>query len=127
MSHPIVERRRAEQQALVARARDWAQRLADRLPVDGVVVFGSVARGDFNRWSDLDVLVLAERLPRDARARLALLHADAPPGLEPLGWTPEEFATKRRRGDPIACEASSLGIVVWGQLPASDTLRNAGD
>lgn len=95
-------------------ARRWAEGLAARLPVTAVVVFGSVARGDFNKWSDIDVLVVAEGLPPDARDRLALLTADAPPGLQPLGWTGAEIAHHRRRGDPIAVECDTAGVVVHG-------------
>lgn len=117
MTHPVVARRRAEQAAQFERARSWAAGLPDQLAVVAVVVFGSVARGDFNRWSDLDVLVIADVLPPTGRERLARLHHGAPPGLQPVGWTPADLADRRRRGDPIAVEATTVGVVVWGSLP----------
>jgi len=43
--------------------------------------------------------------------------AGAPPGLQALGWTPAELAERRRRGDPIARECDSVGVVVHGVLP----------
>ena len=49
--------------------------LSERLPVQAVMLTGSVARGDFNVWSDIDVVVVAESLPERLRDRLALLHA----------------------------------------------------
>ena len=119
MSHPVVERRLAEQAALVQTARQWAERLAKRLDLVAAVVFGSVARGDFNKWSDLDVLVVAQRLPPSGRARLEILMQDAPPGLQPVGWTPEELAARRQRGDPIARECDAVGVTVFGSLPPS--------
>jgi uncharacterized protein len=87
-----------------------------RVGVRAVVVFGSVARGDFNAWSDVDVLVIADELPDGGRPRLALLHDPAFPGIEPVGWTPEELATRSRQGDPIATEAATVGVVVLGEL-----------
>jgi len=36
------------------------QRLALDFQLRELIIFGSKARGDFNEWSDLDVLVLAE-------------------------------------------------------------------
>ncbi len=116
-SHPVIVRRRAEQAQLVQRAAAWAQRLAARLPVDAVVVFGSTARGDFNRWSDVDVLIVSAALPEHARHRLDVLMDDAPPGIQPVGWTPEELARRRAQGDPIARECDEVGRTVYGALP----------
>lgn len=120
MTHPLLIRRRRERAARIKEARGWARRLAGRLAVRAVVVVGSVARGDFNKWSDLDVLVVADDLPADGRARLALLDADAPAGCQPIGWTPGELAERRRRGDPIAVEADTVGVVVYGALQTGD-------
>ncbi len=117
MTHPVVARRRAEQAARIERARVWAAELPSDLNVVAVVVVGSVARGDFNRWSDLDVLVIAEALPATGRERLELLHRDAPPGLQPVSWTSADLAGRRRRGDPMAVEATTVGVVVRGSLP----------
>jgi predicted nucleotidyltransferase len=80
------------------------------------VVVGSVARGDFNHWSDLDVLVVADDLPDRWLDRCEAL-APVPPGLQPIGWTPNELAARRRRRDPIALEAGTVGVTVWGTLP----------
>ena len=116
--HPLVARRRAERSERIDSARSWAARLAGRVPVEAVVVIGSVARGDFNRWSDLDVLVVADRLPPDPRARLELLAHGAPPGLQPVGCTTHELTERRRRRDPMVEEAYRMGVTVWGCLPA---------
>jgi hypothetical protein len=119
LSHPILERRRREQGERIAETSAWAKRLAARLDVVAVAVFGSVARGDFNKWSDVDVLVVARGLPDGARERIALLGADAPLGVQAVGWTPEEFATRSARRDPIARECESVGVWVYGSLPRS--------
>lgn len=118
MTHPVLLRRRRERRAQIEVAARWAAGLAERLPVRAVVVVGSVARGDFNKWSDLDVLVIAEDLPGDARERLALLHQDAPPGLQAVGWTSAELRERQRVGDPIAEEAATVGVLVIGSRAA---------
>jgi uncharacterized protein len=113
-----VARRRAERARLIATVEEWAGALVDRLPgVDAVVVFGSVARGDFNRWSDIDVLVVAEQLPGDWREHDAAI-GSTPPGVQVIAWTPDEYAARSQRGDPIAVEAAGDGVVVWGALPS---------
>jgi hypothetical protein len=120
MSHPLLERRRSEQSERIQTAKEWAGRLAGRLDVVAAVVFGSVARGDFNKWSDLDVLVVVRELPASGRERLEVLMGDAPPGLQPVGWTPAELAARRRRRDPIARERDAVGVIVFGTLPPND-------
>ena len=117
MTHPVIARRRAEQSERVDVATEWAREIAKRLDVSAVIVFGSTARGDFNKWSDIDVLVVAESLPEGARRRLELLMVDAPPGLQPVGWTRSELEDRRSRRDPIAIECDTIGRVVLGALP----------
>jgi len=113
----VVARRRAEQAAAVEAARRYGAGLPAELGVVGVVVFGSYARGDFNTWSDIDVLVVAEGLPPGRRARDDLLWSRRPDGVWPVGWTVAELAEHRRRRDPIAVEAGAVGITVAGALP----------
>jgi hypothetical protein len=116
VTHPVVERRRREQAARVTRAEAWSRDLALRVPgVRAVVVFGSVARGDFNKWSDIDVLVVADALPDRLTARAELL-SPVPPGVQPIAWTCAELALARAQANPIACEADGQGIVVYGAL-----------
>lgn len=113
----IVRRRRAEQALAIDAARRYAADVAADVPLVAAVVFGSYARGDFNTWSDIDVLVVSDQLPTDARARDELLAPRRPDGVSPVGWTVIEHRERRRRGDPIAAEADAVGITVLGALP----------
>jgi len=117
VTHPVIERRRRERAAAIARVRSWADGLATRLTsLQAVAVFGSVARGDFNKWSDIDVLVVAAELPERYPERAELL-SPVPPGVQPIIWTPEELARERRRGNPIAREVDEIGVVAFGGFP----------
>ena len=113
----IVERRREEQAAALELARGYAARVAGEIPLVAAVVFGSYARGDFNTWSDIDVLIVSDDLPADARARSDLLWRHAVGDVSPVGWTQDEHRDRRARGDPIAVEADAVGITVAGALP----------
>ena len=53
--------------ALVAACEAWNARFGERLI--SLVLFGSVARGDTRPSSDIDLLVIAEGLPRSLRDR----------------------------------------------------------
>ncbi len=111
VTHPLAAARQAEREALLDKTRRWAQDLDPTLEVQRVVVFGSVARGDFDLWSDIDVLV-AQHLPERWLDRLELLSRSAPAGLSPVAWTPFELDDMRRRRNPIAVEADEAGLVV---------------
>jgi predicted nucleotidyltransferase len=77
-------------------------------------VGGSVARGDFNVWSDVDVVVVAEDLPARAPERSSILAEDAPAGVQPVGFTPGEFRDAVRRSNPLAVDAAH-GMILRGE------------
>lgn len=112
----VVARRRAERAALLDRARAFADRLPEGLGLVGVVVVGSVARGDFHDRSDVDVVVVAVNLPAHPADRLAAL-GERPPGLEPVVWTPEEWQHKADQRDPLAADGLDHGVWVRGGPP----------
>lgn len=114
MASVLAERQR-EREELIALARGYVERLATRLPVVAAAVVGSVARGDFNLWSDVDVVVVAEGLPDRAPDRAALLLDDAPPRVQPVGFTPEEFRRAWDRHNPLARGVATEGVVLLGE------------
>jgi predicted nucleotidyltransferase len=88
-------------------------RYRDPVTAIAAAVIGSVARGDFNVWSDVDVVV-AEEVPERMPDRAALLTADAPGRVQPVGFRPDEFDAARRKGNRLAREASEAGVVMAG-------------
>ena len=115
----VLDRRRRERERLIAVARGYVERLSERMPVVAAAVVGSVARGDFNVWSDVDVLVVADGLPERIPDRLRLLGAQAPAGVEPVGFTPAELEAARGGGNPLIDELGESGVVLFGE----DVLR----
>jgi uncharacterized protein len=109
----VIARRRAERTALLERAAGFARGLPPALGVRAVAVFGSVARGDFNRWSDIDVLVIADDLPDRLLDRLDAL-GPAPGGVQAVAWTPEEWHGQLARRNPIAVESANAGVWLLG-------------
>lgn len=116
----VIARRRAAQAGLVAGVGAWAECVGPAIGARAVVVVGSVARGDFNVWSDVDVLVIAPDLPPSLGERLALVRVPPPPpGVEVIAWTTDELLRRRQGGtDPLACDAYGAGVVVFGTLPS---------
>ncbi len=110
----VLADRRAERDRLMAIARTYAETLTARLPVRAVVLAGSLARGDFNVWSDIDVIVIADALPERLPDRLALLGADAPGGVQAVGFTPTELRQAAGRANRLVLDAAAHGIVLAG-------------
>jgi predicted nucleotidyltransferase len=116
----VLRRRENERKALLDRARRFADDLDTGLDVRAVVVFGSVARGDFHEASDVDVLVVANGLPVRPVERLAALGLP-PSRVEVVAWTPEDWRRAAGRGDPVALEAERAGVWLQGTLAELDS------
>ena len=115
-----LERRRAEREQRLALAREHVEQIGRRIPMTGAVVAGSIARGDFNLWSDIDVVVVSDALPAPGPARDQALAGEAAPGLELHGYTSAEFTQALERGDRLALEAAERGVVLFGALPSAE-------
>lgn len=115
----VIARRRRQRRDLLAQAARFSERLDEALDVRAVVVFGSAARGDFNDVSDIDVLVVAERLPDHPSERLrALGWPTRETRVEPIAWTADDYGLQRRRRNPIAVEAEEAGVWLRGSAQA---------
>lgn len=84
----VIARRRAEQRALIQRASDFVEAIPGEAGLIAAAVFGSVARGDFNLWSDIDLLVIvAGATGRSLDRPLAL--GPPVPRVQAIVWTPD--------------------------------------
>lgn len=85
---------------------------ADNLPMDGVYVFGSYAKGTPHKWSDIDVCVVSTKFesPWDA---LTYLRRKLPYGkgwtIEPVGFNPDDF---NRKYSTLINEIKTYGVEV---------------
>jgi len=70
---------------------------ADKLPITGVYVFGSQAKGTARKGSDIDVAVVSPKF-KDSWTALSYLYSKLPYGLgwsiEPMGFNPKDFEDK---------------------------------
>jgi predicted nucleotidyltransferase len=58
-----------------------------------IILYGSLAKGEFNERSDVDIIVISSKLPENPYQRSVLLYemVKTLDPIEPLGFTPEEF------------------------------------
>ncbi len=107
-----IPRKRLEHWLQVLRElRDAAQRLAKQLGKVSVLLHGSYARGDFNLWSDVDLIIVSEAF-NDIRPldRYELVKESLPDRAEPILWTPKEAEALLQK--PAWRQALRRGVVV---------------
>ncbi len=97
------------------KALEEAERLAHKVRAElgpaTVILHGSYARGDFNLWSDVDIIIVSPRF-RGVRIldRYSLVEKIIPPGFEPVLMTPEEFRAALEK--PAWRQALARGHVI---------------
>lgn len=107
----VIKRRVETRCRVVREALEWAESLSMRV---SVVLIGSYARGDFNLWSDVDIVLVSEDLRGGPVERLR--NIDAPPGYEVIPLTPGEFMRLLEKRNAIAVEAVERGVVLRDDL-----------
>ncbi len=126
----VIEERLRERRRGIEAARRFAECVKRLLGRVAVVVFGSYARGDFNEWSDVDVLVATERgLPRSPLERLGILEEclREAPIVEPIVLTLGEFRRLLSKRNPLALEAVERGLVLVDEVGFARLLRRGLD
>lgn len=79
-----------------------------------VILFGSFARGDYHAGSDLDLLIIKEtKRPFVERIGEVLAFCDYSIPLEPLVYTPEEFARMCEEGNPFIEQILREGRIIY--------------
>jgi uncharacterized protein len=117
MTHALEERRRRREE-LVALARAYVDDLAQRITVVAATVAGSVARGDFNVWSDVDVVIVAENLPPRTPERMAVVMEGRFPRVQAVAFTPDEFRAAVKKSNRLVLDAIEHGIPLRGDVAA---------
>jgi len=99
---------------------DYINALSGKLKLKAVILFGSRARGEEDRFSDYDLLVVADDLPSDFRERLNLLWEEKPADIDVVGFTEEELLALIHRAmvlDALLDGKALLGdISAWRRL-----------
>jgi predicted nucleotidyltransferase len=113
----VIEERVREREEAVREAREFAVCVSQKLGKVTAILFGSFARGDFNVWSDIDVLIVAENLPQKPLERLSTIDVCLSrfPRVEPILITIEEFVKMKKKSVAVI-EAVERGIVLLDML-----------
>ena len=86
------------------------------------MVIGSTARGDFNAWSDIDVVIISDNFPTNPLERYEILEKHVEPGIEPIPLRPEDVKRLVEKNSPVVVDIAR-GIVLRDDLRILETLR----
>jgi len=87
--------------------------------VESVIVFGSIARGEADRGSDIDLAVIA-RAGWDGRSDLEdAVRTSLGNGCDVLVFTPDQFQQLARSGEPVVSDVLRDGLALIGSMPSS--------
>lgn len=116
----VLEERARRRGEVVEMVRAYAEKLGERLGRVSVVLFGSYARGDFNLWSDIDVIIVSESFKGMKIVERCTTLGDPPERLSSICWTPEEAAKLLKKSTWI--EALKDSVVIrddYGLFPST--------
>jgi len=91
-----------------------------------IILYGSLARGDYTATSDADILIISDKF-RDIRMIdrvLDFIDPRSPIDIEPRVLTTEEFKTLIKKKDRFALEVLRDGIVLAGDMKFYEELRS---
>lgn len=79
-----------------------------------IVVFGSLARGTIQEWSDLDIVVVMKTdLPFFDRMRLIQRRVHSEVAMDVLVYTPEEWAEVKETRPFVRDEIAAKGRIIY--------------
>ena len=106
----VIAKRERERRKVIEMVRNYANSLKGKYTV---FLIGSYARGDFNVWSDIDVLLIGDFKGNPLERLLGL---DFPPGFEVIPLTEDEFDKAIKKNKPIIWDVKNEGIVIRDDL-----------
>lgn len=89
--HKVLKEREKEREKAIELAKAYVSKVKAHIDIKAAVLYGSMARGDFNLGSDIDLLIISDNLPAHPLKRLELLYTEINCGLEPKGYTASEI------------------------------------
>lgn len=94
---------------------EYVNAIVKKLKPKLVLLHGSLAKGTFGLGSDVDILIVAEELPKNPNARLELLYSldrtRAP--IDAKAYTPAEVRRMLSKGHPLIMDALEDGRVLY--------------
>jgi len=118
----ILRERRRERQRRIKLAREFVEEVADSIGSLTAVVIGSTSRGDFNAWSDIDVVIISDVFNANPLKRFDSLIPFIKPGIEPIPLRTVDVYRLAEKKAPVVKEIVE-GIVIRDDLGIIEKLK----
>lgn len=108
---------------VMEKLREYAERAVSK-GARAVILIGSLARGDFTAFSDADVIIVSENVPKNPLERLKdFMDPTLPVDLEPRVYTTEELLNMAKEKRRIAKEIAKHGKTLAGDKRIIETVK----
>ena len=99
-------------------AREVTDRIVEKIHPEKVIFFGSAARGEANKHSDIDLFIVA-KTDKPFPARMSPIHdilhdMHYPCAVESIIYTPDEFRKAQEKGSLFVYEVLTTGRILYG-------------
>ncbi len=103
----VIEERIRKRKQVIREVDLWARKLRFKCTV---VIIGSYARGDFNEWSDIDIVLISDNFKENPVQRLKKI--DFPANFEVIPLNLRDLDVLFSKRDVIAEEICKYGVFV---------------
>lgn len=121
----VIKERLRKRDLYVKKAQAFAECAIHKLSNSTILIYGSVSRGDFNEWSDIDVLIITrEEIPQRPTERLDIVYdcMKENPLIEPVIITLNELRKLLAKKNPLVIEALKKGVILIDRLGLRDLI-----
>ena len=108
----IIKERKRKRLEAIQLAKKFVKCASKFFSIKEAYLIGSYARGDFNIWSDVDVVLIVDNPPKSPLKRLDMIKdclLDYP-SVEPIIIGLLDYERLRRKNNPIVMEIRRYGI-----------------
>ncbi|MFQ6074568.1 MAG: nucleotidyltransferase domain-containing protein [Candidatus Bathyarchaeia archaeon] len=91
---------------------EYIERLKGKVNLHTVIVFGSRVRGDYEPWSDVDLVIIADDLSQGIERMRMFYSVERGAAIEPRPYTREEFLMAIEAIDITAWDSICDGVVI---------------
>ena len=105
-----------EKENIIQEIEKIVKQLISKYGPEKIILFGSAARGEYDKANDLDFLILKEDVPARGLDRMRQLDdlIERNMAADMLVYRPEEFETRIKLGDPFIKQILAEGRVLYG-------------
>jgi len=109
---------------IMERVKSYAEELVSKRRAEAVILFGSLAKGTYSPFSDIDVLILVEDAPPNPLDRIShYIDPRLPLDIEPRVLTINEFFNIIKEERRFGREILENGIVLAGKTEILEEAR----